>query len=269
MIKVDSHVHTRHSSDGHDPIADIVAEAREKGMYYLATTDHLDLELKFGGNKTPIPWKHIDLDAYYAEWRAEADKLAAENSPLKFRLGIEAGFGANVCDKYVETLAKYPFDVVINSVHFVDGWDVYFPNAFFFKSKRRMYGQYLDNIIASLDAPYEYDIIAHIGYVTRNAPYINKKLEYADYPDKFERILKGIIDRGKALEVNTHTTLFPTEEILRKYYEFGGRKVSFGSDSHHAELCKDYENTCKLLKEIGFTHFSVFTAHKEELVPIG
>ena len=105
--------------------------------------------------------------------------------------------------------------------------------------------------------------------MTRNAPYINKKLEYADYPDKFERILKGIIDRGKALEVNTHTTLFPTEEILRKYYEFGGRKVSFGSDSHHAELCKDYENTCKLLKEIGFTHFSVFTAHKEELVPIG
>ena len=93
MIKVDSHVHTRHSSDGHDPIADIVAEAREKGLYYLATTDHLDLELKFGGNKTPIPWKHIDLDAYYAEWRAEADKLAAENSPLKFRLGIEAGFG--------------------------------------------------------------------------------------------------------------------------------------------------------------------------------
>lgn len=268
MKPVDSHVHTRHSSDGRDPVRDIVAEAESKGLYYLATTDHLDLELKFGGNKTPIPWKHIDLDAYYAEWSEQADALAAKGSPLKFRFGIEAGYGENVCGHYVETLAKYPFDVVINSVHFVDGWDVYFPNAFFFKSRRRMYGGYLDNILKSLDAPYEYDIVAHIGYVTRNAPYINKKLSYSDFPDKFDAILHGIIERDKALEVNTHTTLFPTEEILRKYYEYGGRKISFGSDSHHAELCKDYAKTCELLKKIGFTHFSVFTRHCEEKVPI-
>lgn len=93
-------------------------------------------------------------------------------------------------------------------------------------------------------------------------------LEYADFPDKFDAILHGIIERGKALEVNTHTTLFPSEEILRKYYEYGGRKLSFGSDSHHAELCKDYEKTCAMLRGIGFTHFSVFTDHKEELVEI-
>lgn len=111
--------------------------------------------------------------------------------------------------------------------------------------------------------------MAHIGYVTRNAPYAKKALFYADFPEKFDAILHGIIERGKALEVNTHTTLYPSEEILRKYYEYGGRKISFGSDSHHAELCKDYEKTCAMLKEIGFTHFSVFTAHEEELVPIG
>lgn len=55
---------------------------------------------------------------------------------------------------------------------------------------------------------------------------------------------------------------------MRKYYEYGGRKLSFGSDSHHAELCKDYERTCAMLRGIGFTHFSVFTYHKEELVEI-
>ena len=93
-------------------------------------------------------------------------------------------------------------------------------------------------------------------------------LEYADFPDKFDAILKGIIERGKALEVNTHTPLVPTGEILRKYSEYGGRKLSFGSDSHHAELCKDYERTCAMLRGIGFTHFSVFTDHKEELVEI-
>lgn len=271
MIYVDSHVHTHHSSDGHDAISDIVAEAERKGLYYLATTDHLDYDLKYGRNRSPIRWKHIDLHAYRAEWESEAEKLRVRGAALKFRFGIEAGFSdePQVKDAYVRLFEEMPFDAVINSVHFVNGWDVYFPNAFFFKSKRRMYGDYLDNVIASLDAPYRYDIVAHIGYVTRNAPYADKKLRYEDYPDKFDRILKGVIDRGKALEVNTHTTLFPTEEILRRYYDYGGRKISFGSDSHHAELAKDFARTSELLKEIGFTHFSVFTEHKEELVPIG
>lgn len=270
MIFVDSHVHTRHSSDGKDPICDILAEAKAKGLYYLATTDHLDYDLKFGHNRSPIPWKHIDLDAYKAEWEENADALAKEGSALKFRFGIEAGFSPEpqVQEKYAELFGRMRFDVVVNSVHFVNGWDVYFPNAFFFKSRRRMYGDYLDLVLQSLDAPYEYDIVAHIGYVTRNAPYKKKVLEYADFPDKFDAILHGIIERGKALEVNTHTTLFPSEEILRKYYEYGGRKLSFGSDSHHAELCKDYEKTCAMLRGIGFTHFSVFTDHKEELVKI-
>lgn len=271
MIYVDSHVHTRHSSDGKDPIADITAEAKAKGLYYLATTDHLDYDLKFGHNRSPIPWKHIDVDAYAAEWKAAADALEKEGNPFKFRFGIEAGFSPEpqVQEKYKELFSRMRFDVVVNSVHFVNGWDVYFPNAFFFKSRRKMYGDYLDLVLASLDAPYAYDIVAHIGYVTRNAPYKKKELRYADFPDKFDNILHGIIERGKALEVNTHTTLFPSEEILRKYYEYGGRKLSFGSDSHHAELCKDFDKTCALLKDIGFTHFSVFTDHVEELVPIG
>ena len=153
MIYVDSHVHSRNSSDGRDPVAEIVREAEEKGLAYLATTDHLDLELKYGGNHSPLKWKHIDLDAYYAEWQAAKAALDEKGSPLEFRFGIEAGFGENVCDRYLETFEKYPFDVVINSVHFVGGWDVYFPHAFLFKRKKKVYGEYLDNIIKSLDAP--------------------------------------------------------------------------------------------------------------------
>ena len=148
MIYVDSHVHTRHSSDGKDPVRAIVDEAREKGLYYLATTDHLDLDLKLGHNRSPIPWKHIDLAAYRAEWLEARAELEKEDSPLKFRFGIEAGFSdePQVMEAYRKVLADYPFDVVINSVHFVDGWDVYFPNAFFLKSRKRIYGDYLDEM---------------------------------------------------------------------------------------------------------------------------
>ena len=91
MTLVDSHVHTRFSSDGKDPVRDIVAEAKAKGLYYLATTDHLDYDLKFGHNRSPIPWKHIDLDAYKAEWEDSAEALksaaAVSNSVSASRRG--------------------------------------------------------------------------------------------------------------------------------------------------------------------------------------
>lgn len=263
MILIDSHVHSANSSDGKDRISKIVAEAEQKGLSYLCITDHLDMDLKCGGH-TPIPWKHINLDDYREEW-TQAAKNAPEN--LQFRFGIEAGWSKEAEKVLVDLLPKYDFDCVINSVHFVLGWDVYFPQAFWFKSKKSVYSKYLDCILESLDAPYQYDIIAHIGYVTRNAPYRDKSLRYADYPDKFDAILRGIISRDKALEVNTHTELFPSVEILKRYYELGGRRLSFGSDSHKGDLCKQYLETCAMLKEMGFGGFTVYTKHQPTEIP--
>lgn len=265
MILVDSHVHSRNSSDGRDSIKDLLDNAKAQGLSYLCTTDHLDYDLKCGGH-TPIVWRHIDLEAYKKEWK-EAAATLTENDKIEFRFGIEAGWSEKAEKFYTELLPRYDFDCVINSVHFVYGWDVYFPQAFFFKSKDKVYSAYLDAILNSLSAPYDYDIIGHIGYVTRNAPYRDKSLKYTDYPDKFDAILKGIIERDKALEVNTHTELFPSDDVLRRYFELGGRKISFGSDSHKMELCKKYAETAEYLKGIGFTHFSVFTKHKEEKIP--
>ncbi len=263
---IDTHVHTRHSSDGHHSIKEIIRQAKERGIGFLCTTDHLDYDLKYGGHAA-VPWRHINLDEYKAEFD-EAKANLGEDSGLELRFGIEAGWSKKAEEHLKDLLPRYDFDQVINSVHFVLGWDVYFPQAFWFKTKKRLYSTYLHNVLDSLDAPYEYDVVAHFGYVTRSAPYKNKELPYSDYPELFDAIFKKIIEKGKALEINTHTTQYPTDEILRKYYEAGGRKISFGSDSHRDELGKNYEETCRYLKSIGFTHFSVFTKHVEQLIPI-
>ncbi len=268
MKIVDSHVHTINSPDGRDKIADIVVRAKELGLSYLATTDHLDYDLLYGHNKCPIKWDHINLEKYKAEWD-EAKSLAGDN--LEFCFGIEVGFERDelVFQKLKdEVFSRYDFDVVINSVHFVNGMDVIFPNAFFFKTKKRMYGDYLKKVLDSLDAPYHYDIVAHLGYITRNAPYFNRQLTYRQFPELFDKILTKVIAKGKVLEVNTHVGLKPTEEILRRYFELGGRKLSFGSDSHRDEIAKDFDSTMALLKSIGFTHLSVFKNQKEQLVEI-
>ena len=265
MRLFDSHVHTINSPDGHDTIVSLLEDAKNRNFYYLATTDHLDLDLKVcKENKTPVAWNHIDLDKYYSEWK----EAAKDTGDVKFRFGIEAGYDKGANEAYIETFKRYPFDVVINSVHFVDHWDVYFLNPFIFKSKKRIYRHYLEKILESLDAPYQYDIVGHIGYVTRNAPYKDKSLRLADFEDLIDAILKKIIEKDKALEINTHHGILPTEEILQRYYDLGGRRISFGSDTHRFELGKDLDVVAALAKKIGFTHFSVYTNHIPEEIEI-
>ena len=65
------------------------------------------------------------MDKYYEEWK----EAAKDTGDVKFRFGIEAGFAPGACDGYIETFKKYHFDVVINSVHFVDHYDVIFFNS--------------------------------------------------------------------------------------------------------------------------------------------
>lgn len=270
-MRCDTHVHTRNSHDGKLPIATIVDLAKAQGLCYLATTDHLDYDFEYGKNRAPIKWPALNLEEYQKEWQIAKSALDNdESNTLNLCFGVEASYDKSALakQKYKETIAKYPFDVVINSVHCVDGYDVYFKMAFLFKRKKHVYKRYLETILESLDAPYPYDIVAHIGYIAHGAPYRNKTLKYADFPNEIDAILKGIIARGKAMEINFHHEMTPGRDIVERYYELGGRKISYGSDAHRGDICKNFDEACAMLKEIGFTHLSTFVKHREVLVEI-
>lgn len=110
--------------------------------------------------------------------------------------------------------------------------------------------------------------MGHLGYVTRQAPYPDKQLKLSESGEKIDRILKRIIHTDKTLEVNTNHGLNANEEILARYFELGGRNVSFGSDAHHGGLCDGWEQATATLKRIGFSELSVFKSRKREGVKI-
>lgn len=270
-MKCDTHVHTKNSHDGKLPIQSIVDLAKAQGLCYLCTTDHLDYDFEYGKNRAPISWPPLDLPAYYKEWQIAKTALDNDkNSSLTLCLGIEASYDKSekAKEKYKEIIREYPFDAVINSVHCVDGYDVYFKTAFLFKRKKHVYRRYLETILESLDAPYPYDIVAHIGYIAHGAPYRDKALKYSDFPEEIDAILKGIIERGKAMEINFHHDMAPGRDIVQRYYDLGGRKISYGSDAHRGDICKNFDDAVQMLKEIGFTHLCVFEKHREILLSI-
>lgn len=266
---VDSHIHSRFSHDGKMQPEYIVQKAVEAGLKYMAFTDHFDRDYLY--NFGYVVFGQIDRGGYIKTVQKLKEKYAGT---IDIALGAEFGYLKEAVGDYQKDLQSAEFDVILNSTHTVLGGDVYF-SPFYKKvgSRDEAYSIYLDAVRESLDAPYGYDIVSHIGYVQKNAPYDQPDLLYEMFPQKIDDILKTIIGYDKCLEVNTKintpkTQTMPHMDIIRRYYELGGRKISFGSDAHREhELFAKYVKTAAELKQVGFEGFTCYKARRPVLFP--
>mgnify|MGYP002802881043 FL=1 len=263
MIRTDIHTHTKFSADGRNSIEEMIAAAMQKGLAWYGISEHFNydydrLHLTIDGQEVPP----IDERAYFTRARELQKQLRGK---LHLLVGAEFGYdNANsTLQRYIETEQEYSPDFVVNSVHTCLGMDCYFPHYCVGKSKEYAYNAYLYRVLESLDAPYRYDIVAHVGYCSRNATYPDPKLRYEDYADVLDEILKRIIARGKILEVNSSaktagSPFIPDTDILERYFELGGRMVSFASDAHDTTRIADRRDiVVAALKKVGFTHLTV------------
>jgi histidinol-phosphatase (PHP family) len=180
-------------------------------------------------------------------------------------VGGEFGFTRNqrAVRYYRAVLERFAPDFVVNSVHTNGKFDYYESSAFDGKTKEENYADYLRLVRNSLDADYDYDIVGHITYPIRWAPYENREMPYTAFADQFDDILRTIIQKGKILEVNSSvkglpSPCLPFQDVLKRYYALGGRKVSFASDAHAVNrLAENRAQVVALLRSIGFTFVTV------------
>lgn len=263
MMLTDVHTHSLFSADGRSPLADMVKTAYEKGVRYYGISEHFDYDyreqnLLVQGKSVPM----IDEDGYFS---AARDLQARYAGKMRLLVGAECGFAPlpRCHEAYERIITRFRPDFLVNSVHTCDGADCFFPEYFTDKEKDYAYRRYLDRVRESLEAPYPYDVVAHLGYVARNAPYPDPKLRYGDFAEVLDDILKTVIAKGKILEVNSSSRtagsdFLPDTDILSRYFSLGGRLVSYGSDAHDAErICDKRDKVCAALKKIGFGFLTV------------
>lgn len=265
----DTHTHSNYSHDGVPPLETLVKEAISRGLKYLAVTDHCDKDC------VALPgfgWvRQIDLESRKREMTALKAKYAGE---IYLADALEYGYAPEADALYLEVQDAYPTDYVINSVHIVEGVDVYFREFFDARTKKQAYTAYLDAVRASVDAPYGYDAIGHLGYIARCATYPDKRLLYGDFTDLIDDILKAVIQKGKSLEVNTASKgtkcdLFHDTTILKRYRQLGGELVTLGSDAHDpSRLCADFKEAAAALVSAGFRYAFVYAQHKPQAVAL-
>lgn len=261
----DQHTHSSFSHDCSEPMENQLAAAKKVGLKYLAFTEHLDLDCYVDG----IPVEPLDLTAY------EKKCLAVKNreKDIFVAFGIECGFHPSASRTYAEELPKHDFDVIINSVHTVNGKDPYFSSFYEGRSKAEAYAEYFSKVRESLEAPYRYDVIGHIGYAMRYYPHPDKSLDKGS-EEIVRDIFKRAIELDKTVEVNSHVKLtglgsVPTVPMLKIYRELGGENVTFSSDAHYtARIADKWQEVYAALETLGFRYLTVYKEGKPEKLPI-
>lgn len=234
----DLHIHTNFSFDSDEPMESYVRRAVARGDGALGFSEHCDYDAVLDGEaQHPLP----DWKAYFSE----IERLANLYPQIGILKGVELGYRADALPYYRALWKEYDFDYAVMSVHTLKGrGDCYYPAFYRGWDKKRAYSEYLRAVLESVRADADFQIVGHIGYVARYAPYEEKRLAYEEFAEEIDEILRAIIARGLCLELNTSArgtgTAFVTDRtILERYIQLGGTNFSYGSDAHSAERYRD------------------------------
>ena len=268
----DNHSHTQYSGDipkgQGNSVRELCLAAIEKGLDGIAITDHFDIDGIYDGYFPPLDHEAIARDI--TESREEF------KGKLKLLHGIELGQATHMPDESNVQLQSQPYDIVLGSVHAVRGIIDFADTDIAGMTKNeytRLWEQYIEEMLDTI-AWGNFDVLTHITYPKRY--YLGNGI--TDFPDiknkgreYFEPILKAVINKGITLECNTsglRQTMgecLPNEDLLRFYYELGGRDVTVGSDAHKAkDLGANFNDAVEMLKSIGFDRLAKFELRKKD-----
>lgn len=195
-LKGDLHAHTK-ATDGRNTIQEMAAAACERGLEYLAITDH---------SKRLTMAKGLDRNRLF-EQLEEIDRLNATSSGITLLKGIEVDILEDgSLDLPDEDLSR--LDLVVGAVH-----------SHFGLSRQRQ----TERVLRAMDRPY-FTILAHPSgrLIDERAPYD------VDMP----RLFRHAHERGCFLEVNAHPIRLDLTDTDCQVAKREGVMVSINSDAH-------------------------------------
>jgi len=255
---IDYHVHSTHSGDGHVSIEEMCRVAVERGLAEIAFTDHVD-------NKPE--------DGSYGLFRAGAFCREVDECRTQFGDRLRILKGAELAEPHLympeieDIIGEEQFDLLAGAIHWV-GDDIVSVDRFGHLDVTALYNRYFDEVLRAVECA-DFDVLAHFDLVKRFGVKYLGPFTIEPYREQIEAILRTMIERRIALEVNTSGYRqpcgepFPALETLRLYREFGGELITIGSDAHLGEhLGFGLEQGMDLIREAGFDSITLFRDRK-------
>lgn len=259
------HNHTTWS-DGAPTLAAQIQAARAAGLDELGISDHYVL---YPGG-VEIDWSMpVDLlGDYVLQLRA----AAAETRDLTLRIGIEADYFPETVDALRERLEAHPFDYVVGSVHYVDGFpideDAKRWDALSEADRNDLWRRYWLRI-REMAGSGVYDFAAHLD--------LPKKFGHrapADLSAEAHAALDALAAAGMALEINTAGWSLPAAEAypsLPLLREARRREIPLliNADAHFPEfLTRNFDRARELAREAGYTELVRYERRRAYAYPL-
>jgi histidinol-phosphatase (PHP family) len=266
-VIVDYHMHLRNSRGevAHDTwsVEPFVETARAAGVDEIGFTEHV-----YYFRQTRALWKIpyqtercvYDLDAY-----VEA-VLQARERGLPVKLGLEVDYVPGREDETRALLAPYPWDYLLGSLHYVDGFGVDSePRLVDEIGVERAWERYFETLAQAARTKL-FDSLSHPDLVK----IFRHRVEGFDHGP----VADGIAESGTAVEVSTAGLrkpvgeLYPHPDFLAACRK-RGVPVTTGSDAHVPELVgRDFDRARELLRSAGYDTVTVFDRRESRQVPL-
>lgn len=197
--------------------------------------------------------------------------LEAKDRGMPVRLGLEVDFFSDTIDAVLSMLEGIPFDFLVGSVHWVDGWGVDDGRASYEFDRRGIARSYDDYFSAAIDLAKSgaVDILGHIDVVKKHGH------RPSDEPvAQYEDLAAAAAASGSAVEINTAGLVAPIKEaypapgLLARFRE-AGVPITLGSDGHlPSETARFHNEAVALAREAGYTHRMQFAQRVGTPVPL-
>ena len=275
MIKADFHTHSNFSTDSNATPESMIDGAIKKGLAHLCLTDHMDLD--YPGTTSAEPLFEFDPEKYFKTLLPLKDKYT---NSLNLSIGVELGLRPNRPDlneRMHQQLSDHPFDFVLGSVHLLGNEDPYYEEYWLkhASSTGEIMHRYFNDMLSALKEYDNFDSLGHLDYLIRYVPATLgvKDYVYTEFREVIDEILKLLIKKDKALEINTAglikglSCFHPKLEIVSRYLDLSGELLTIGSDGHTPEMiAAEFRQTEALLSSLGVKGYYVYRNRKPEFI---
>lgn len=231
--------------DGH--VAAYVEAALERGVTELGFTEHLyrcrEAATVLGrfwvDERTPSDIAGLTADMVRADLTLSLDDyvnavLAAKQSGLPVKLGLEVDFFPETIEAVTDLLAPYPWDFLIGAVHWIGGWAVDASHSLFEFDRRgvdRAWDEYF-SLEAQLAASGAVDVLAHVDVIKKYG-----RVPATDPTPWYQSVVRAAADSNTAVEVSSQGLRNPAAEVypaplLLKAFRRAGVAITLASDAH-------------------------------------
>lgn len=267
----DYHFHLERGPYTREWLDRFLETGRARGVDEFGLTEHGHRFVE-GLTVLDNPWVRSHKLRRLSDYVSFVRRMAEEGLPV--RLGLEMDYIPGREAEIAALLAQAPFDFVIGSVHWLDGWGFDFVGhdecmaEWARRDRRAVYARYFE-ILAEASQSGLFDIIGHADLVKIMGLYPD-----TPWHDLAAPAVEAIAAAGVAVEVNTAGLrrpvgeMYPGEWLLSELHR-RGVPVTLGSDAHVPEDCgRDFDRATALLWRVGYREFSVLSGRRRESRPL-